>query len=89
MSPVQYKPHIEESSKTLADIQEYRSDRVVLQLCQVQNIAMQISNMYIETEDALGSSVPIKMYMKILETELERFKRNLSPDLKDNGTYQI
>lgn len=87
MSPFQYTSHIEESPKYLADVQEYRSDRIIIHLCQLQNIAIKISNLYHETDDSLGRSVPVKMFIKVIQSELESFKMNLPHDLEDNGTY--
>jgi hypothetical protein len=52
MGAFRYTPHIEESSKSLAEVQEYESDRFIIRLCRLQNFAMKVSNLYHETEDS-------------------------------------
>ena len=63
MFPFQYTPQIEESTKTLAEMQEYQRDKVIPQLCRLQSIALKISNLYNDPEDYLGSSKYTHIYI--------------------------
>ena len=66
VDPLQYTSHLEASCKTLAELQEYESDRLIIHLVMIQNIVVKISNILNEPDGSPRSSTaPIKMYIKV------------------------
>lgn len=83
IEPVQYTEHLDKACKTLTELQEYESDVIIFPLVSVQNVVLKISTAF--TDPNLGlSTVPVKMFIKSLHSELESIKEGMSVEAAED-----
>ena len=62
---------------------EYESDKLLVQFVEIQRISLKISSIFNELNDYPGTSgLPLRMFMKSMQGELDNFKRNLPFELQ-------
>jgi hypothetical protein len=81
--PLPFTPHLKECCERLVMFREYESDKLLVQLVAIQHISLKIYSILNETNAYTGCSrVPLRMFMKSMQGELDNFKRNLPFDLQ-------
>jgi hypothetical protein len=83
--PLKFAPHLEECCQRLATFREYESDKLLVQLVAIQRISLKISGLFNETNASFeNSAMPLRVFIKSMQGELDDFKRNLPSELQQN-----
>ncbi|KUJ06341.1 uncharacterized protein LY89DRAFT_413077 [Mollisia scopiformis] len=78
MDPLLYTPHLEAVCKTLTEMCEYESDRMIMPLISIQNVVLKMSSSLQELDVSKSlSAIPIRMYMTALQNELNTIKSTM------------
>jgi hypothetical protein len=85
MDPLLYTPHLESVCKTLSEMHEYESDRMIMPLVSIQNVVLKMSSSSQELDVSSPlSAIPVRMYIAALKSELESIKATM-PEPGENG----
>lgn len=88
MDPLLYTPHLEAVCKTLAEMQEYETDCLIMPLISIQNVVLKMSSSLQELDCSSPMSVgPLRMYMTVLQKELDAIKKTLPTDSRGDGMH--
>lgn len=88
MDPLLYTPHLEAVCKTLGDMQEYNTDCLIMPLVSIQNVVLKMSSSLQELDVSSPMSVvPIRMYMAVLQKELDAIKRTIPTNQRADGMW--
>lgn len=87
MDPLLYSPHLESVCKTLSEMHEYESDRMIMPLVSIQNVVLKMSSSLQELSVSSPlSAIPVRMYMSALQSELDSIKATMPTETGDSGT---
>jgi hypothetical protein len=89
--PLKFTSHLEECCQRLLMFREYESDKLLVQLVAIQQISLEISGFFNETNSFFGNSgMSIILFIKSMQGKLDDFERNLPSDFQQhrmlNGT---
>lgn len=89
LNALRFTSRIEECCQALVDAEEYANDINLVHYVRLQNIAEKISQYfpYGEPFAAQTPNLPLEMYVKALQTELQAFMNGLAYDLQRDRAY--
>ena len=86
MEALEYTTYLEDSCRKLAYFGEYSTDVEAAHLVQLQRLRMKISSSFDRPDDTIKfNRVSIKMWLNILQTELEDFYKSLPGNIRQNS----
>ena len=83
MEALEYTTYLEDSCRKLAKFGEYSTDVVATHLVLLQRLRLKICRSFDQPDDSIKfDRLSTKMWLNILQTELEDFHKNLPNDIK-------
>lgn len=93
LNAVQRTGYLEDCCCSLEKAAEYPTDRFLVSLLRLQNIAERVSHAFqygpIQTHTRHNWRVPLPLYIVSFERDFQTYKNGLSTDLRQNSKWQI
>lgn len=87
MEALEYTSYLEDCCRKLAEYKEYSTDTQAMHLVLLQRLRMKISSSFDQADDAIKfNRMSTKLWLNILQTELEDFNKSLPGDIQQSGT---
>jgi hypothetical protein len=86
IDPLPYSPYVEECLQNLEELGDSPNERKAITMVKLQIIVERIQQSpWHRGKDAMGISPAAMLIVRPLQTQLEHFKKALSPELGDDG----
>ncbi|OTB02653.1 hypothetical protein M426DRAFT_322418 [Hypoxylon sp. CI-4A] len=93
IDPPRYTPYIDQCLKELEEEGEYETDSLLVHLVRIQHLSERIAQLHNKdgTENDMNgiTRAPVSAYCNIFQTEVEKFRDSLPPNLSSNKLIMI